>query len=268
MNSIFWQHELQWTQQSPEDTGGDPPSTPYGVVLRRSPRSASTSEISPSSLLRREQNASALTNNDNAETPVRRARCDPPAAREVHNDCDEMEEERERGFRKRVEAGGADDSETEDESPTSTVSNCLVQDEEHAARINEADHPPSLETPKGDERVIPGAPEGWKSPGAPPGWEGPATVAVSGMNVPEFEDVDNPGGWSHHSFQPKHKRTKQGKITECLCHALPTGATPVPLENGKREVAGWEFHHQGWENRDGQCPIFRSGRSNKGESFP
>jgi hypothetical protein len=29
-------------------------------------------------------------------------------------------------------------------------------------------------------------------------------------------------------------------------HALPTGATPVPLVDNKRELDGWQFHFKGW----------------------
>jgi len=49
-----------------------------------------------------------------------------------------------------------------------------------------------------------------------------------------------------------------------LCHSLSTGATPVPLKNGKRAVQNFDFHYQGWNN-DG--PIFRDGAT-RDNMFP
>lgn len=90
---------------------------------------------------------------------------------------------------------------------------------------------------------------------------------VAGIEVPPFEDVDNPGGWSRCAFQPKCKRDNRGRPKEHMCHSLPTGATPVPLQDGKCKAGGWEFRHQGWENTQGDYPIFRSGAT-KDDPFP
>ena len=52
-----------------------------------------------------------------------------------------------------------------------------------------------------------------------------------------------------------------------MYHALPTGATPVPLKDGKRSVAGWDFHYQGWKLDENHPTKFRSGAT-KDDPFP
>jgi hypothetical protein len=47
--------------------------------------------------------------------------------------------------------------------------------------------------------------EGWSPPGAPEGWYPQARKVEKGE--PEFESIDNPGGWSRFNFRP----TFQGK---------------------------------------------------------
>jgi len=101
-----------------------------------------------------------------------------------------------------------------------------------------------------DEQInvvaIPGAPSGWKPPTAPDDWKPAKVRANTGeLDIP-FEEIDNPGGWSRYSFRPKYK-TKNKKVREgtksedepegaptdrakFMCYAMPTGATPVPLD--------------------------------------
>lgn len=135
----------------------------------------------------------------------------------------------------------------------------------HSAPVDGAECLPSMETSGAADKVIPGAPEGWNPPGPPAGWKGP--TKCSGVEVPPFCTVDNPGNWSPCAFQPKCKRDKRGRVTACHCHAPPTGATPVPESSGKREMAGREFHCEGWENACPDCPTFRSGAT-KDNPFP
>jgi len=126
-----------------------------------------------------------------------------------------------------------------------------------------------------NESKIPSAPPGWRCPGAPDDWK----PSKSRRGQPEdFASVDNPGGWDSFSWQPMFKKTikketpqakskkksnaknlneeEADKSGPCLHHSLPTGATPVPLKDGKRVVENFEFHHKGWKN-DG--PLFRDG---------
>ena len=86
-------------------------------------------------------------------------------------------------------------------------------------------------------------------PGTPSDWVAPA--AKSAQGEPDFHLVDNPGNWSDFTFRPQFK-TPSGPY---ICHALPTGATPVPETNGKRVVGDWEFHYSGWTPPpDGSTP--------------
>lgn len=115
-----------------------------------------------------------------------------------------MEEERERNTRKRGQADGAVESENEDELSSSMVTDGhQCKPENAAAMVDEAQDLPNLETSAPDGRAMPGAPIGWNPPGPPKDWKGPSKH--SGINVPSFEDVDNPGNWSPHAFQPKCK---------------------------------------------------------------
>ena len=80
------------------------------------------------------------------------------------------------------------------------------------------------------------------------------------VGEPDFYNVDNPGGWDAYTFKPKFslKTSKDIKKGQYTHHALPTGARPVPQDaEGKRGMAGWEFHYDHWENPDGAK--FRSG---------
>lgn len=68
----------------------------------------------------------------------------------------------------------------------------IHQDDNLVAMINEEECPPSQETSGATGRVTPGAPEGWCPPGPQADWKGPSKL--TGIKVPAFEDVDNPGG--------------------------------------------------------------------------
>ena len=58
---------------------------------------------------------------------------------------------------------------------------------------------------------------------------------------PLFSTVDNPGGWSSYSFNPKFVSGRYDG------HYLPTGCTPVPTnESGERKCGDWDFYYEGW----------------------
>jgi len=92
----------------------------------------------------------------------------------------------------------------------------------------------------GEEAWCFGAPVGWTPTVAPDDWKPSKKKA----GEPEFVTVDNPGGWTEFTYRPK----VNGK-NKHLCHQLPTGVTPVPLDeaSGKRTCEGWVFHYQGWK---------------------
>jgi hypothetical protein len=86
-----------------------------------------------------------------------------------------------------------------------------------------------------EESAIPGAPERWVPPTDLDGWE--QTKIPTAAEVPNFKDVDNPGGWTNFPFRAKF--TKDGKYK---WHAMPAGARPCPLNrNGVRKHGDWEF---------------------------
>ena len=62
---------------------------------------------------------------------------------------------------------------------------------------------------------------------------------------PDFVDVDNPGNWSEFTFRPKLDSKKNYSH-----HAMPCGATPVPMTAKGRVLAGWEFHYDGWHRSE------------------
>jgi hypothetical protein len=84
--------------------------------------------------------------------------------------------------------------------------------------------------------------------GAPPGWSPPYTstdwtpMVNTNKGEPLFEDVDNPGEWSSHTFRPMFE-PRGGKY---ICRAMPAGAVPVPINAvaGKREEGGYELFYQ------------------------
>ena len=67
-----------------------------------------------------------------------------------------------------------------------------------------------------------------------------------GSGTPSEEDIDNPAGWSTYTFTPTYD-----KNNNYLFHSTLTAAKVVPLnEDGKLEVARWEFHFQSWQGDD------------------
>ena len=90
-----------------------------------------------------------------------------------------------------------------------------------------------------------GAPAGWVPPQIPDGWK---PNKARGSQPKNFDEVDNPGGWSEFSYQARFSKEKGG---EYKYHCLPTGATPVPKDEstGKRISNGWEFHYDGWKKK-------------------
>ncbi len=81
-----------------------------------------------------------------------------------------------------------------------------------------------------------GEPPGWSAPSAPDDWN--PTININ-CGEPQFEDVDNPGDWSTHTFRPMFE-PRGGKY---ICHAMPASAVPAPINAvmGKREVGGYEL---------------------------
>ena len=270
----FWMNFL--TMSGPRRTrrgamnGMDPPTTPPTVVMRPSPRSSSVSALTTPSLASRLAVAndplSMLTTNT-VLTPAVREQCDPPAdtAPLVFYDAMEDEELLDRKY-----AGeGASDSEDEGDDDFISETLKLRQECEEgniAAMVSESDFIASMElSAASTSRKIPGAPDNWNPPSAPEDWTPPKPA--TGFDHPKFEDIDNPGGWSNYTFQAKYKR-KGNKVTDYMYHALPTGATPVPLnKDGKRSVGGWEFHYQGWKLDENHPTKFRSGAT-KDDPFP
>ena len=81
---------------------------------------------------------------------------------------------------------------------------------------------------------------------APPDFKPKARNESKGE--PFLLNIDNPGNWLEYTFRPEFaKKDKGGSYT---CHTLPSGAVPVPIKDGKREAAGWEFHYKGSRKRD------------------
>ena len=87
--------------------------------------------------------------------------------------------------------------------------------------------------------------------------------AKKDIEEPDFNAIDNPGNWNQFIFRPIYDKSGRGATAKYkyVHHELPTGCTPVPMnENGKREVGGWEFHYGGWHsnrfqnNRSGANP--------------
>ena len=70
--------------------------------------------------------------------------------------------------------------------------------------------------------------------GAPPGWSPPTApddfVYQAKHGAPLEEDINNPGGWSLYSFQPRYKSQHY------IGHFTPTGAQVVPLNSNNQQV--------------------------------
>ena len=78
----------------------------------------------------------------------------------------------------------------------------------------------------------------------PKDWTSPRTQTTRGE--PNFDEVDNPGEWPEYCYRPMFNG--QARTSKYKHHCLPTGAMPVPMTDGKRELNGWEFHYKGWKN--------------------
>jgi len=108
-----------------------------------------------------------------------------------------------------------------------------------------------------------GAPKGWKKPAAPDKWK-PNKPRTKAGEPSTFAAVDNPGGWLSFTYRPYFNQQKKNQGDEnedeekeddnadnnkgkYLYHCIPTGATPAPEQNGKRSVAGYDFHYKGWK---------------------
>ena len=60
----------------------------------------------------------------------------------------------------------------------------------------------------------------------------------------KLKDCDNPGRWSSFTFQSEYEK---GRGTgDYKLHIFPTGASPVPLVDGKIKVVDWEFYYKVW----------------------
>jgi hypothetical protein len=132
-----------------------------------------------------------------------------------------------------------------------------LAESQRAAEIIAADFVES--NGNGEEVVLEGAPPGWKIP-VKDDYTEPRKSKNAGE--PRWEDQDNPGKWSKFTFQPKYEAMGKGKGFKYLYHALPCGATPVPMgKDGKRKVGDWEFHYDGWKIDNGRS--FWSGATSK-----
>jgi hypothetical protein len=239
-----------------EDDGVD--GRPPVESVRLSACSSPLSELTRTPASRRKNEAT----NDRPRTPTSGSRMSTDDLIDRYSDPAVAEDAYDQACY--AENGGAADSDEEgdglyDVLPTEAT--MRFQDEIDGLEREEVYAPEAVSSNAAPE--LPGAPPGWKIPQAPENWE-PANA--KGKGVPAFATVDNPGGWSEYTFQPKYKKAEKGKGMVYLRHALPTGATPVPEVKGKREVAGWKFHYDGsWTNKSKKQ--FRSGAT-KVNPFP
>ena len=105
----------------------------------------------------------------------------------------------------------------------------IVIEKRNMFELGDFDHP------KTKKIKIHYVPKDWKTP--------PADKAKC---EPDFQDVDNPGGWSSYSYRPVFKKEKNGE-KKYKHHCLPTGCIPVPKnKDGKRIIDGWHFFYRGW----------------------
>ena len=69
------------------------------------------------------------------------------------------------------------------------------------------------------------------------------------MTEPEWDCVDNPGGWHGYSFRPNFG--KRGRNKKCIFHNLPSRCIYVPVGTyNKRIRDGWEFFYKEREAND------------------
>jgi hypothetical protein len=134
------------------------------------------------------------------------------------------------------DAGG----ESDEDGP---VKQFLLVNEEHEDNGMEDDNNDDVvETGnQGTGMVVPlrGCPPDWIPPQPPLDFE-----YVPKHDAPSEEDIDNPGGWSLFSFQPRF-----GKKNDYIGHFTPTGAQVVPRDDDvstTRSINGWDFFYKGW----------------------
>ena len=185
----------------------------------------------------------------------------------------------EEAFDQSTYPGGDVDSEAED-GEDSEAENAALDRMIHAEdTIAVAEDDEFIESsPASFSFVLTGCPPGWKPPTAPADWEAPAHREEWGE--PAFADVDNPGDWSSFTFRPRFKKGKKKEDGMVYSyHAMPAGATPVPInpETGCQPIGDWSFFYKGWE-RDFDSennkhhllhgiPVFRSG-ADRSDMFP
>ena len=101
-----------------------------------------------------------------------------------------------------------------------------------------------------------GAPEGWLPPAPKEGWSYKPNAT---KKEPQFEAVDNPGGWSNYTFRAKFAGNRG--TGDYMHHAMPAGAKVVPKDpvTGKRTRGDWEFHYNGWKDPENNPDFTRQG---------
>lgn len=88
---------------------------------------------------------------------------------------------------------------------------------------------------------------------------------IASAQEPPFDEVDNPGEWPEHVFQPKF--TEKGSSKKHSHHELPAGLRVVPqdLETGKRTAGDYEFIYDGSFDQSGYfLNPFRPGSDTEG----
>ena len=106
-----------------------------------------------------------------------------------------------------------------------------------------------------DEKVIK-PPDDWVRP------------AKKDPNEPDFDLIDNPGGWNDYIFRPVYQKSGRGNSAtyKYVRHELPTGCSVVPPNNeGKRIANGWNFYYKGWKSE--KFPGARDGATSS-DLFP
>jgi hypothetical protein len=193
------------------------------------------------------------------------------ASRRVIQRIDPLLEEDEFDRQNKTAYPGPADSEDEEDDDNDVLLDRMLHADDNAA-IDDNEYVESSEL-QSTPFFLWGCPPGWKPPTAPPEWVAPPPK--TDLGEPEFEDVDNPGKWSDFTFRARFNKRKK----EYAYHAMPTGATPVPIDpaTGTRSIEDWTFHYGGWhrdfeeeEDTDHDLnglPVFRSGAV-RGEMFP
>jgi hypothetical protein len=190
-----------------------------------------------------------------------------------------LEEEMFDAANKTMFPGPADSEDEDDDDFEADNLDRMLHADDNMAAIREDEFIESSTARRPAQYHLHGSPDGWKPPTAPDDWQPPEIDPAT--NEPEFEDVDNPGNWSPFTFRPKFKKAGgRGAKKQYLYHAMPTGATPVPIDAdaGERTLGDWTFHYGGW-HRDLEkeedpthplhgLPIFRSGAFHDNMLFP